>query len=278
MEDLHIAIVQQICHYIEEHSTEHLSLAQLGKHVHISPYHLQRVFKHVMGISPRQYGEACRLKHFKSRLRDGEPVTTALFDAGYGSSSRLYEHVPNRMGLTPKEYRRGGKDMHIRYTITDCPLGRLLVGSTRRGICAVSLGDADEQLETALWKEYPEAEIQREETDMSEWVRDIVSYLQGQQPHLDLPLDLQSTAFQWRVWQELQAIPYGETRSYGEIAQTLGDRKKARAVAQACATNPVALIIPCHRVVRADGEPGGYRWGSERKHHLLAQEHEQTEL
>jgi AraC family transcriptional regulator of adaptative response/methylated-DNA-[protein]-cysteine methyltransferase len=175
--------------------------------------------------------------------------------------------------MTPKEYRRGGKGMSIHYTITDCPLGRLLVGLTERGICAVSLGDTDEELEATLWKEYPEAEIQRDQIEnMCEWVRSIVSYLQGQQPHLDLPLDLQSTAFEWRVWKELQAIPYGETRSYSDIAQALGDRKKARAVANACATNPVALIVPCHRIVQSDGEPGDYRWGSERQQRLLAQE------
>jgi AraC family transcriptional regulator of adaptative response/methylated-DNA-[protein]-cysteine methyltransferase len=273
MADLHVTIVQQLCHYIEEHSHENSSLAQLSEHVHISPFHLQRVFKHVMGISPRQYREACRLEHFKARLRDGEPVTSALFDVGYGSSSRLYEHAPTQLGMTPKEYRRGGEGMSIHYAITDCPLGRLLVGITERGICAVSLGDTDEELEATLWKEYPKAEIKRDHTEnMCEWVRSIVSYLQGQQPHLDLPLDIQSTAFEWRVWKELQAIPYGETRSYGEIAQALGDRKKARAVANACAANPTALIIPCHRIVRSDGDPGEYRWGTERKQRLLAQE------
>lgn len=271
-EEQRLAIAQQICHYIEEHSEEQPALAMLAEQVHLSPYHVQRVFKQVMGISPRQYVEACRLRRLKAHLREGEAVTAALYDAGYGSSSRLYEHAPESLGMTPKVYSRGGKGMKIRYTITDCRLGRLLVGATERGICAVSLGDEDEALERALWGEYPAAEIQREHSEMSLWVESIVSYLAGQQPHLDLPLDVQATAFQWRVWKELQAIPRGETRSYSEMAQALGDRKKARAVAQACATNPVALVIPCHRVVRGSGEMGGYRWGSERKRHLLEQE------
>ena len=168
--------------------------------------------------------------------------------------------------------------MSINYTIVDCPLGRLLVAATERGICAVSLGDTDTTLEAALAGEYPAAEIRRDGNDFNLWVNAILEYLDGQQPDLNLPLDVQATAFQWRVWEELRAIPYGSTRSYSEIAQAVGNPKGARAVAQACATNPVALVIPCHRVVRENGDSGGYRWGAERKQRLLAQEHKKAPL
>jgi AraC family transcriptional regulator of adaptative response/methylated-DNA-[protein]-cysteine methyltransferase len=168
--------------------------------------------------------------------------------------------------------------MSINYTIVDCPLGRLLVAATERGICAISLGDTDTTLEAALASEYPAAEIRRDGSDFNLWVNAILEYLDGQQPDLNLPLDVQATAFQWRVWEELRAIPYGGTRSYSEIAQAVGNPKGARAVAQACATNPVALVIPCHRVVRENGDSGGYRWGAERKQRLLAQEHKKVPL
>jgi len=261
-----------------------------------------------MGITPRQYAEASRLGQLKTKLKEGESVTMALYNAGYSSSSRLYERAPTQLGMTPTTYRRGGQGMHISYTIVDCPLllqyptsgsakravpdpsapeevymnipkrsndfapGRLLVAATEKGVCAVSLGDSDADLEAALQSEYPAAEIHRDSVDLSQWVNAILKHLNGQQPHLNLPLDVQATAFQWRVWQELRTIPYGSTRSYSEVAQALGSPKAARAVAQACATNPVALVVPCHRVVREDGSLGGYRWGTDRKQHLLAQE------
>ena len=272
LQESQIELVQHACRYIETHLEEPLTLAALGNQVHLSSYHLQRVFKRVMGITPRQYAEACRLGQFKTQLKDGEPVTRALYDVGYGSSSRLYERTHAQLGMTPGVYRRGGKGMCINYTIVNCPLGRLLVAATEKGICAVSLGDADTTLETALAGEYPAAEIHRDGNDLGHWVKAILDYLNGQQPDLNLPLDVQATAFQWRVWQELRAIPYGSTRSYTEVAQAVGNAKAARAVAQACATNPVALVIPCHRVVREDGNFGGYRWGMTRKQQLLAQE------
>lgn len=272
-----VALVQQLCAYIEEHLERQLTLAELGEQAHLSPYHLQRVFKGVMGITPRQYAGACRMGQFKARLKEGETVTTALFDAGYSSSSRLYERVPDQLGMTPVTYRKGGAGMHIRYTIVKSPLGRLLVAATEKGICSVCLGDEDESLETALRSEYNAATIQRDDAELSEEVGALLRHLRGQQPDLDLPLDVQATAFQWRVWQELRAIPYGSTRSYSEIAQAIGQPQARRAVARACATNPAALVIPCHRVVRGDGAPGGYRWGIERKRRLLAQEQEQTQ-
>ncbi|GCE26387.1 bifunctional transcriptional activator/DNA repair enzyme protein Ada [Dictyobacter alpinus] len=268
------AIVQQVCTYINEHLEERLTLAQLGEEVHMSPYHLQRIFKHNTGITPRQYVDARRMEQFKARLREGEAITAAVYDAGYGSTSRLYERVPTHLGMTPNSYRQGGQDMQIAYTIVTSPLGQLLVAATSKGICAVSLGDNQEELEAGLQQEYAAAQIYQDGSQLQTWVNNILDYLEGERSwnQLNVPIDVQATAFQWRVWEMLRSIPVGETRSYGEIAQSLGDKKKARAVAQACANNPVALIIPCHRVVRGDGETGGYRWGIERKRRLLTQE------
>ncbi len=270
--ELQAEMVQHACRYIETHLEGPLTLDALGKEVSVSPYHLQRVFKRIMGITPRQYAQAYRLGQLKQQLKEGETVTTALYNTGYSSSSRLYEQAPARLGMTPAAYRRGGKSMHIGYTIVDCPLGRLLIAATEKGICSICLGDSDADLETALFNEYPAAEIQRDGVELSQWVNMLLKHLNGQQPRLELPIDVQATAFQWRVWESLRAIPYGSTRSYGEIAQELGDPKAARAVARACATNPVAIVVPCHRVVREDGSLGGYRWGLERKRRLLAQE------
>ncbi len=269
---LQLEMVQHACHYIDTHLEGPLTLEALGKEVSVSPYHLQRIFKRIMGITPRQYAQAYRLGQLKQQLKEGETVTTALYNTGYGSSSRLYEQAPAQLGMTPAAYRQGGKSMHIGYAIVDCPLGRLLIAATEKGICAVSLGDSDAVLETALHSEYPAAEIQRDGVELSQWVSTLLNHLNGQQPQLDLPIDVQATAFQWRVWQALRAIPYGSTRSYSQVAQALGDPKATRAVARACASNPVAIVVPCHRVVREDGKLGGYRGGLERKQRLLAQE------
>lgn len=250
-----------------------ITLEELGSELGVSPYHLQRTFKGVMGISPRQYQEAKRLERMKSQLREGQDVTTALYDAGYGSSSRLYERAPERLGMTPATYRRGGAGMDISYTIVDSPLGRLLVGTTGRGVCLVCLGDSDEPLEARLHQEYPNATISLvADGPEPDAVRDILGYLEGRLPHLDLPVDLQATAFQWQVWDALCKIPAGETRTYQQVARDIGNPKAVQAVAQACANNPAALVIPCHRVVRTDGTMGGYRWGVERKEALLRQE------
>lgn len=267
-----LGVVQQLCRYIETHSEEQLTLQDLSAEVHLSTSHIQHLFKQVMGVTPHQYLQSCRMTQVKHAMKEGEAVTSAVYSAGYGSSSRLYEQAPLQLGMTPGTYRKGGLGMTIEYTIVDCSLGRLLVAATRKGICAVSMGDCDEQLEAALHREYPAATIEHDTADMSVWVETLVQHLNGQQPHLALPVDIQASAFQCRVWEELRAIPYGETRSYGAIAQRLGDVQKARAVANACASNPVALVIPCHRVIREDGNIGGYRWGAERKQRLLAQE------
>lgn len=270
--NVQVEIIGRVCQYIEANLERPLTLATLSEAVSMSPYHLQRVFKRIMGITPRQYTEACRLSCLKAQLKEGQAVTTAIYETGYGSSSRLYEKASSQLGMTPATYRRGGKGMHISYTIVDCPLGRLLVATTERGLCAVSLSDSDAELITTLVSEYPAAECYRDDVALCASINNLINHLKGEQIQLNLPLDLQATAFQKRVWEELQAIPYGSTRSYSEIAQAIDQPKAVRAVARACATNPVSLVIPCHRVIREDGSLGGYRWGIERKQALLAGE------
>jgi AraC family transcriptional regulator of adaptative response/methylated-DNA-[protein]-cysteine methyltransferase len=277
-----VELARSVCKLIEERLDEagRYTLAELGERVGVSPFHLQRVFKRVMGVSPRQYTEIRRLERLKIGLKNGDSVTKAMYDAGYTAASRLYERAQAALGMTPATYRRGAPDMSIGYTIVDCPLGKLLVAATERGVCAVSLGDSDAELEEALKKEYPAAAIQRDDAGLGEWVQLLLDYLTGhgrQAPaRPDLPLDVQATAFQWQVWRQLQTIPYGSTRSYAEIARALGRPGAARAVARACAANRVALAIPCHRVIREDGGLGGYRWGRERKRALLEQERAAT--
>lgn len=263
-------MVQQVCQIIEKHDfSKPLTLSALGARLFINPQHLQKTFKRYTGITPRQYIESCRLHRLKVLFKGGKDVTSALFEAGYSSSSRLYEKAPARLGMTPGTYLHGGKGMDIDYTIVDSPLGRLLIGATGKGLCAASLGESDAALIKTLYKEYPAAEIRRNDKGLG-WCKEILSkYWNGLQPHEDLPLDLRATAFQWRVYEELRAIPYGSTRSYQEIARAIGKPKAFRAVARACAGNPVALLIPCHRVVRKDGALAGYRWGIKRKESLL---------
>jgi AraC family transcriptional regulator of adaptative response/methylated-DNA-[protein]-cysteine methyltransferase len=270
--DPQVEVVRRTCRHIEANLEGALTLADLGAQAGLSPAHLQRVFKRVTGISPRQYADACRLGRLKARLKERRTVTMALYEAGYGSSSRLYERAAAQLGMTPATYRHGGRDVAIRYTAADCPLGRLLLAATERGVCAVYLGDADVALEAELKREYPAARVARDDEGLRGWLGELLDHLGGEQPHLELPLDVRATAFQWRVWQELRAIPYGSTRTYREVAEALGRPTAARAVARACATNPVSVLIPCHRVVRGDGELGGYRWGLGRKQALLERE------
>lgn len=270
------ALVQRVCRYIDEHLDAALTLERLGAAVGVSPHHLQRTFKAALGITPRQYADARRVECLKTGLKEGQNVTEALYTAGYGSSSRLYERADEQLGMTPATYRRGGAGMTIGYALVDCVLGRLLVAATARGVCMVSLGDADAPLEEALAAEYPAATIRRDVEGLNEWVAAILRHLAGTQPHLDLPLDLQATAFQRRVWAALQAIPYGGTTTYSDLARDLGQPAATRAVARACATNPVSIVVPCHRVLGADGSLRGYRWGLERKQALLDHERAQA--
>jgi len=279
-------VVATVCRQIEtqihnedDDSKARLTLTALSASVGIGPHQLERAFRRVMGITPRQYADAQRMRRLKSSLKKGDDVTTALYDAGYSSSSRLYERSPSQLGMTPGTYRQGGEGMQIHYTIVDSPLGRLLVAATDRGISALYLGEKDAPLETALRKEYPRAEIDRDSAgskNLQGWVSKILAHLRGKEPHLDLPTDVQATAFRRRVWEELKRIPYGATRTYSEVARAIGHPKAIRAVASACATNPVSVVVPCHRVVRADGNLAGYRWGLDRKRTLL--EHESGKL
>ena len=268
--------VGQAARLIEARVGERMTLEELSYKVGVSPHHLQRTFKQIMGVSPRQYAEALRVRRVKSTLRQEETVTMAMYEAGYGSSSRLYATAGDRLGMTPRTYKKGGAGMSIAYTLADSPLGRVMVAATPRGVCFVSLGDDDATLEGELRHDYPAASIQRDDSALTDWVAAVLHYLRGEEPRLDLPLDIQGTAFQWRVWEALRAIPYGETRTYSEIAALLDNPHGQRAVGRACATNPVSLVIPCHRAMREDGHLGGYRWGLDRKESLLA--HERREL
>lgn len=269
-----IDLVEKVCAIISANLDTEPTLADLSAQVHVSQYHLQRVFKRVMGITPRQYAEALRLDCVKDKLRAQASVTDAMVDVGYSSSSRLYEKVHDNIGMTPARYRAGGEGMNMAYWISDSPMGRMLVGATERGVSSICLGDDDDALLDMLQAEYPNAHIYEDEETLSTWVDMLVAHLNGWKPCLDLPIDVQATAFQRRVWTELQRIPYGETRTYKQIAEAIGNPKAVRAVARACATNPVALVTPCHRVVRNDGTMGGYRWGVERKEALLHHEHQ----
>jgi len=261
--------IDRICKYIDANLDRKLTLSNLSAHTGMSPYHLQRTFKRVVGISPREYVEARRLEEVKRSLRNGETVSKALYGAGFSSRSRLYEKVSNLFGTSPGTFRRGGLGLRIEYAIVDSPLGRLLIGVTERGICAVCMGDSDAAVEAALSKDYPSAQLHRNDDAMLEWVTAFLNYFSGQRFNFDLPVDVQATAFQWRVWKEIQSVPYGSTTTYGKIASTLGAPQAARAVARACATNPVSLVVPCHRVIGKDGGLRGYRWGKKRKQALL---------
>jgi AraC family transcriptional regulator, regulatory protein of adaptative response / methylated-DNA-[protein]-cysteine methyltransferase len=268
------ALVRAMCRYIEQHIEDRLSLRLLAREFRRSPFHLQRTFKSVLGVTPKAYIDACRLRQVKQNLQAGHDVTTALYAAGYGSSSRLYERTAAQLGMTPEKYRRGAVAAVVRFTIAPSPLGRMLIAATDKGICAIQFADSDQQLQQGLMREFPFAVRRRDDEALTGWKTNLTRLMDGQDAHPSLPLDIRATAFQRRVWEALQGIPRGETRSYSAVAKKIGMPKATRAVARACATNPVAVAIPCHRVVREDGELGGYRWGIERKEQLLALEKE----
>ncbi len=266
-------IVEKACNLLEQQAERPPSLKELSKALHMSPFYLHRVFKSKTGLTPHQYASAQRLGRFKERLKAGEAVTAALYNAGFGSTSRLYENAAHRLGMTPAAYRRGGQGMDIQYAIADTHLGKMLVAATPRGVCAVFFGESDAVLEGFLANEYPAAHLEHNDSALKVWVTALIHHLEGNLPTMELPLDLQATTFRLRVWEVLRAIPYGETRTYSQVAEAIGKPGAVRAVASACANNPVALVTPCHRVVRSDGKIGGYRWGEERKRALLTKEH-----
>lgn len=260
--------------YLDAHQDRAVPLGELASVSGMSASHLQRTFKQLVGVSPREYQTATRVRALKAHLRAGETVSRATFEAGFGSSSRVYERANHTLGMTPAAYRRGGAGVRIVYTIASAPIGRVLVASTDRGVCAVVLGDTDDSLEAELRADFARAQIERADDAHREWVEAVVSQIRAPGAHgsSPVPLDAVGTDFQLEVWRALQTIPPGERRSYRQVAESIGRPRATRAVARACATNHVAVIIPCHRVVREDGDLAGYRWGIERKRKLLALE------
>ena len=267
-------MAQEVCRLIDSSDGEPITLSTLSEQLGVSSFHLQRTFKNIMGITPRDYAEISRVNRFKQSVRKGSDVTGAIYDAGFGSSSRLYESASAQLGMTPATYGKGGRGAVINYAIVETQLGQLLVAATTKGVCSVMLGDSEASLKAELLREFPAAEIRHDEKPLRSSLNAIVEHLKNKSPHIDLPLDIRATAFQRQVWQQLRAIPYGDTHSYSEVAKAIGQHKAVRAVARACATNPVALVIPCHRVIREDKSLGGYRWGLERKKKLLETEKE----
>jgi AraC family transcriptional regulator, regulatory protein of adaptative response / methylated-DNA-[protein]-cysteine methyltransferase len=265
-----------ICRFIEQHLDEPLTLERLGKEFRQSPFHLQRRFKAALGITPREYADSCRMRMLKRNLQAGDSVTRAMYDAGYGSSSRLYERTASQLGMTPDKYRRGAIAAAIRYTCADSPLGRMLIAATERGICAIQFARSDGELIEGLKREFPFATRKSDQAGLQSWVDSLLKHMRGKALDSSLPLDIRATAFQRRVWTYLQSIPFGATRSYSQVAQAIGQPSACRAVARSCATNPVAVAIPCHRVVREDGSMGGYRWGIERKKALQEMERQDS--
>lgn len=271
--DPRLDAVRAACRVIENAEDAAPTLEELGVAAGLSSYHLQRTFKAVLGVSPRQYWDARRLGRLKKNLKAGEDVTSALYGAGYGSSSRLYEKAKGQLGMTPASYGKGGAGAVIAYALFSAALGRVLVGATAAGICFVGLGDGDDALIEELRGDFPKASLVSDPAGLGETVAEVALMLEGQEPHADLPLDIRGTAFQRQVWEALRAIPMGETRTYAELAAQIGRPKAIRAVGSACANNPVSLIVPCHRAVGTDGTLRGYRWGLARKRALIDTEH-----
>jgi len=275
------AKIRELCRYIEEHSEEPLKLEDLARRAGLSAFHFQRSFKAAVGLTPKQYQETARLKKLKRSLRTMD-VTAAVYEAGYGSSSRVYERADTRLGMTPKQYRQGGRDVTVTYAAAESPVGVMMIGATDRGLCFIQFGNSEEELLDELRREYPAAQVEPMRKpflpEFQAWMDALTRHLAGKQPDLTLPLDIRATAFQMRVWNYLQSIPYGEVQSYGEVAKGIGQPAATRAVARACASNRVALVIPCHRVIRGTGELGGYRWGLERKRVLIDRERRVTKI
>ncbi len=264
--------ILEVCRYIERHNEEALTVAQLASLAAMSRFHFTRCFRVVTGVTPREYVDGARMRALKHGLRNADGVNAAVYHAGYSSSSRVYERAGAKLGMTPGQYRRGGEGVEISSACVETILGHMAIGATDHGICFLQFGDAPQTLQTQLRREYPKARIVQSRTPKAPfdaWVAAIDRYLRGKQPHLDLPLDIRATAFQLRVWKYLQGIPYGDLQSYSEVAAAIGEPRAARAVAQACGRNAVALAIPCHRIIRGDGHLGGWRWGLHRKRLLI---------
>jgi AraC family transcriptional regulator of adaptative response/methylated-DNA-[protein]-cysteine methyltransferase len=262
-------LIKSVCRYIEQHLDEPVTLARLGAEFRQSPFHLQRTFKAVLGITPKEYADSCRMRGFRQKLKAGHSVTRAMHDAGYSSTSRLYSRTSSELGMEPAKYRRGAIATPIRYSFSESPIGRMLIAATDKGVCSIQFADSEEELEQGLKHEFPFALRRRDDDGMANLAGQVVQRISGAESSSSLPLDIQATAFQRRVWSHLQSISFGKTQSYSQVAKAIRRPSAVRAVARACATNPVAIAIPCHRVLRSNGDLGGYRWGLQRKKTLL---------
>ena len=269
----HANIVAQACRFITDAETEP-TLDEIAQHVGISAYHFHRLFKSITGVTPKVYAKANQLARVRDELHKSSTITDAIYDAGFASNSRFYAQSNQNLGMTPTQYRHGGADTIIHFALGQCTLGAILVARSTRGICTIALDDTPEQLLQALQDQFPHAELIGAEADFEQQIARVIAFVDTPQIGLDLPLDIRGTAFQQRVWQALRAIPVGETVSYSELAQRIGSPQSTRAVANACSANTLAVAIPCHRVVRQNGDLSGYRWGIERKQKLLAAEHQ----
>lgn len=268
----HTVLVEAACRRIED-ADDPPSLNELAADAGLSPYHFHRVFKIVTGLTPRAYGAAHRANRLRHALSEGQTsVTAAIYDAGYGSSSRFYERTRDILGMTATAYRNGGHNAEIRFALGECSLGTFLVARSAKGVCALSLGDDPDALVREFQDRFPNAELVGGDSEFEGLVAKVVGLVDDPAAGLGLPLDMRGTAFQQRVWTALQAIPAGHTVSYSELARRIGTPNSARAVARACASNTIALAIPCHRVIRQNGAVSGYRWGVERKRVLLERE------
>ncbi|WP_442809104.1 bifunctional DNA-binding transcriptional regulator/O6-methylguanine-DNA methyltransferase Ada [Trinickia soli] len=267
-----MAIVERACAALDADPQARLTLAQLSEAVHVSPFHLQRLFKRIVGVSPREYQAARRGAALREALQRGEDVTRAALDAGFNSPSRLYDSVAGELGMTPTAYRKKGEGLRVYYASAATALGQVLVAATQKGICRIAFGDDAAELHRSLREAFAKAELVEDRARIAPFIEQIDAYLRGQRETFDLLLDVSTTAFRHRVWDALRQIPYGERRSYTELAAALGVPNAVRAVASACASNPIALAIPCHRVLQKGGALAGYRWGLARKAALLEAE------
>jgi AraC family transcriptional regulator of adaptative response/methylated-DNA-[protein]-cysteine methyltransferase len=265
-------VVERVQRYINEHLDRTVPLKELAAHIGLSQFHLQRLFKAETGISPKQYADGQRMQLFKREARSGRSLTDAMFEAGYSSSSRLYDRAAGQLGMTPSAYRKKGSGVNIEWAFADCRLGSYLIAATEKGLCFLQFGNNAERLLEALQAEFPQAQISANNHSLDKWMASVYEFLEQPDRKLAVPVDLTGTAFQVMVWEHLRKIPVGETRTYSEVARAIGKPRAVRAVANACASNNVAIAVPCHRVIREDGGLGGYRWGIARKRALLDHE------
>ena len=270
---MNASLITELCRHIER-AEEEPSLTDLAARAHLSPSHLQRIFKAATGVSPKEYAKAHRAKRVRQQLAEGTSVTRAIYDAGYNSNGRFYEESRAILGMTARDFRKGGQGARIRFAVGECSLGAILVAASDRGICAIALGDDPNRLVRELQDRFPKGELVGGDRGFERTVAAVVGLVEEPRFGLRLPLDVRGTAFQHRVWRALREIPAGSTLSYAEIAASIGQPKSVRAVARACASNVIAVAIPCHRVVRTDGALSGYRWGVDRKRALLDRERE----